>query len=97
MFKKASYGPSKGEQFEKELSSKFHEKYTPVLISAEVLRSRGAGQVDLCYLHDDQLNLVECKNGGYLSPKQHTRLKDSGAILGNILDKSVFIKLVFAK
>lgn len=97
MFKKTSYSSPKGEQFERELSSKFHEMYTPVLISAEVLRSRGAGQVDLCYLHEDQLSVVECKNGGHVSQRQYIRLKNSGEILGNILDKSVFIKLVFAK
>lgn len=87
----------KGERLEKELSFKFHELYTPVLISSKVLRSRGAGQIDLCYLHQELLNVIECKNGGILSPKQYTRLKNSGEILGNILDKSVFIKLVFAK
>lgn len=87
----------KGDALEKNLSQKYHRSYTPVLISGQVLRSRGAGQIDLCYLDCDSIILVECKHGGILSRRQYDRLKQSGDLIGKILDKAVFVKLVFAK
>ncbi len=87
----------KGEKLECELSLKYHSLYTPVLISPLILRARGSGQIDLCYLKEDCLNIIECKNGGHLAKKQFIRLKQSGELLASILDKTVFIKLVFAK
>lgn len=88
---------SKGEIFEKELSEKYHNLFTPVLVSSHILRARQCGQIDLCYIRKNQLFVLECKNGGVLSSKQYSRLKRSGDFIGNILDKVVFIKLAFAK
>ncbi|MCK6595513.1 MAG: hypothetical protein L6Q33_09960 [Bacteriovoracaceae bacterium] len=88
---------TKGNELEKEASLFYHSKYTPVLVSSLVLRKRGGGQIDLTYLHKDTLTIIELKNGGILSPVQYFRLKDSGSLLGEVLNRTVFLKLNFAK
>ncbi len=88
---------TKGNDLEREASLHYHSKYTPVLISSIVLRERGVGQIDLSYLEGDAITIMELKNGGILSPKQYYRLKGSGSFLGDVLNKTVFLKLNFAK
>ncbi len=60
MFKKPNM--SKGEIAEMKLSKTLHSQYTPVLISPLLLRSYGSGQVDIAYVSDSLLTLVEVKS-----------------------------------
>ncbi len=87
----------KGNLLEKELSEKLHSAHVPFLISSLVLRNYECGQVDVSYLKNDCIYLIEAKNGGEINHKQYFRLKKSGELVSKILDKSVFIKLSFAK
>lgn len=87
----------KGNDLEKEASLYYHSKFTPVLISSLVLRKRGAGQIDLSYLDKEFVTILELKNGGILSSLQYLRLKNSGSLIGEVLNKTVFLKLNFAK
>lgn len=88
---------TKGNDLEREASLYYHSKFTPVLISSLVLRKRGAGQIDLSYLDKEFVTILELKNGGILSSSQYLRLKDSGSLIGEVLNKTVFLKLNFAK
>lgn len=88
---------TKGNDLEREASLYYHSKFTPVLISSLVLRKRGAGQIDLSYLDKEFVTILELKNGGILSSLQYLRLKNSGSLIGEVLNKTVFLKLNFAK
>jgi hypothetical protein len=82
----------KGINLEKKLSAKIHLKAEiPVLISAKVLRIRGAGQVDLCSYHKGRVFLYEVKNSGHISMSQVKRLRISADFLAKILNSSVIM------
>lgn len=91
----------KGELIEKDFSLEFHRQGIPLLISSLVLRSRGAGQVDLgrlekkmgqCWIH-----LLEIKAGQNVSLRQKNRLKKSGQFLGCLLGFQVKFSYVLGR
>ncbi len=87
----------KGESFELETSKIIHKEGIPFLISSYVLRDFGCGQVDLCVVKNNSIYLYELKSAGILSKKQNIRLNKSADFLSALLEKNVFIKLIFAK
>ncbi len=87
----------KGEDFERKTSLSIHKDGIPFLVSSLVLRERNCGQVDLSILKDDSIYLFELKFGQILSEKQSSRLKRSAWLISSLLEKNVFIKLIFAK
>jgi len=85
----------KGDIWEKEVSKHYHQKFVPVLISPEFLRSFGAGQIDVC-VFDKLLNIFtiyECKSGGFINNSQKSRLKKSATLISSIFNRSVTLKV----
>ena len=73
-------------------SGVFHEKGIPVLVSQDLLRKRGLGQVDLCFFKKEygrvSLSVVEVKSSSYpfLSKKQRRRLLGACSFLSKIFN-----------
>jgi len=68
------------------------------LISSSLLRTYGCGQVDISYLKNNSLILVEVKSSvtgiESLKRSQLLRLKRSAALLESILDFEVKLKII---
>ena len=70
----------------------FHEKGIPVLVSQDLLRKRGLGQVDLCFFKKEygrvSLSVIEVKSSSYpfLSDKQRRRLLGTCSFLSKIFN-----------
>ena len=77
--------------YEQQISLKVHNKGTPLLISSLLLRSYGAGQVDVAVIKENEIHLVEVKNRGDISYKQIGRLKKTGHFLSKIFKKNIFL------
>ncbi len=77
-----------GQDFEKELSERFHSRFPACLISSTLLRSRGCGQIDIAYFSKNRLVLVEAKSSKNIGPSayQMKRLRSSQRFLSLILD-----------
>lgn len=71
----------KGSALEIKVSKKLHLDSTPVLVSANLLRKKGLGQIDLAILKEDKVLLWEIKNSPYLSLAQKSRLLKSAQFL----------------
>lgn len=89
---------NKGQLFERAISSNIHSIKTPVLVSSRLLREFSCGQVDIAYIENNELNLIEIKSSsiGMQSMKrtQLLRLKRSAALLKSLLDIPVNLKFV---
>ena len=72
----------KGNLFEQEASLYYHERFTPVLVSNQLLKKMGAGQIDLAFVKADTLYVLELKQSGIISAQQQIRLKKSAKLLG---------------
>ncbi len=86
---KSSY-KAEGSLFEQYISEKFHgDKETrPILVDPDLLRKRGLGQVDCCYLKKGNIYIIECKTGGGLiSGQQKRRLSKTAIFLSLVFDK----------
>jgi hypothetical protein len=80
------------------ISKMNHQKYTPVLISSKFLRQFQAGQVDVAYWHKGELVLCEVKSSAVgimaMQKSQNQRLKNSAALLSDLLNCSVRLKFI---
>ena len=82
---------------EKELlcSKRFHEQGIPLLLSSQLLRSWGLGQVDLARLLRRKgewlIELNEVKDGGILSQQQRKRLKKTSIFVGLLFNCPVVL------
>lgn len=87
-----------GEEFERALSKRIHSMQTPVLISSKFLREYKCGQIDIAYVKNNQLLLIEAKSSstGVLSMQksQRRRLTRSAALLNSLLGIPVILKLI---
>jgi hypothetical protein len=91
----------RGEEWEREFSLKFHQLGLPLLVSPLVLRSRGAGQIDLARLEKRKgqwwIKMVETKTHPLISSLQRRRLRKSAqflsALFGYPVDQVYHIKL----
>lgn len=89
---------NKGLLFERTLSSKIHSSKTAVLISSQFLRKYNCGQVDIAYVENGELNLVEVKSsvsGLYSMQKtQLLRLERSAALMKSLIQIPVNLKFI---
>ena len=87
----------KGRELECAYSKIIHKEGTPLLISPKLLRSLGAGQVDIAnIIKKDNLeiiNLYEIKSSTPPSKDQIKRLKRSQLYISSILDRNVRLLL----
>jgi hypothetical protein len=68
----------------------------PILISPLLLRRRGLGQIDLCYISKDIIVAAECKRGeGWVSPNQKKRLMDSIKFMSFLFNKRIRLELLY--
>jgi hypothetical protein len=99
---KSSY-KVEGDLFELYISKIIYESnndITAILIDPDLLRKRGLGQVDCCYLKNGRIYNIECKTGmGLISRGQIRRLTKTSLFLSMIFDKpSSIVKFrAFAK
>ena len=83
---------------ERRCSRQWHTSYRAVLISPQVLRRRGLGQVDICFEGaGGVLVVLEVKGYGPLSWEQGRRLKKSCQWLGALLDRDVVFQVAHLK
>lgn len=85
---------------ELEVSKEFHShSKIPLLISPQLLRSMGCGQIDLARWENSQtIKILEVKGSkqeGEISAFQHSRLKKSANFLGELLESTVIIEFSF--
>ena len=84
--------------FEKEMSFKEHSRYFPVLISSLLLRKYGCGQIDLSYIKNNELQIIELKSSKIgiqaMFTKQYKRLLLSVALLQSLLNIPVNLKII---
>ena len=85
---------SKGQVFEKSVTHTLHQKYCPVLVSSQLLRSYNCGQIDVAYWHQGVLYICEVKCSGTVSAKQKVRLYRSANFISKLLGVTVKIQLV---
>lgn len=74
----------------------FLNEKVSVLVSPQVLRSRGCGQVDLaCFdIRERRLTIYEVKSSNIIASKQFSRLRRSSDFLSHVLNCSTFIKIL---
>lgn len=88
----------KGLEKERLLSFKLHQKYTPLLISSQLLRRLGCGQIDISYVSNNELVIVESKSSGVgvssMGKVQLKRLERSVALLSSLLSMPVKLKII---
>ena len=87
----------KGLSLELEFSRKIHSQGVAVLIDAQILRERGAGQVDLCRWFPHLIEVFEVKSFGVMPPKQYSRLLKSCTFLSQIFNAAPVLKLLGGK
>ncbi|MBG08659.1 MAG: hypothetical protein CME68_07865 [Halobacteriovoraceae bacterium] len=70
----------------------FHERGVPVLVSQDLLRKRGLGQVDVCFFKKERgriiLKLIEVKSSPhtFFSQKQRRRLLGACSFLSKVFN-----------
>jgi len=83
---------------EQALSLSLHGQNIPVLISSQLLRRYGCGQVDISFIDRGELYLIESKSSmvGVLQAqsKQLQRLRRSALFLESLLDTPVHLKFI---
>jgi Holliday junction resolvase-like predicted endonuclease len=75
-----------------------HLKNTPVLISSQLLRRYDCGQVDVSYVKDNVLHLVEVKSSqvgvsNYFT-KQYLRMMRSAKLLTSLVQMPIKLKII---
>lgn len=88
---------NKGTYFELEQSRFWHQKGIPLLVSADILRTRSMGQVDLAVITQMQIIVIECKSSivgveGTQLSRQYHRLKNSADFIAKIFNKNILLK-----
>lgn len=68
----------------------------PLLISSQILRRKGCGQIDLAYYDTLQDNVILCeiKTSPRMSSKQWMRLRRSANVLGILMNKAVILRWI---
>lgn len=84
----------KGQLFEQDVASVLHQKYIPVLISSQLLRRYGCGQIDIAFWNCGVLYLIEVKYTARISFEQKYRIRRSANLLSELLQVPVKIQLV---
>ncbi len=84
----------KGDALEGSWSLKVHANSLPLLVSSLILREYGCGQIDVSCILNDTVYCFEVKSSGYVSRKQLSRLRKSSELLGIVLDRNSFIRIV---
>lgn len=83
---------------EAKVSYDLHLKNTPVLISSQLLRRYGCGQVDVSYIKNHLLYLVEVKSSevgvsNYFT-KQYIRMLHSAKLLTSLIQMPIKLKII---
>lgn len=83
---------------EQDLSKQFHKQFTPLLISPKLLRKYDCGQIDLSYIKNGEIYLVEIKSSalGVYSfyKKQVLRIKRSAMLIESLIGIPVHMKII---
>lgn len=86
---------AKGNLNEKIASLNYHNQNKALLISSKLLRAYDLGQVDLSYIKNGRIHLVEVKSSqtgiSHLSRRQKHRIYKSADFIAQILDVEVQI------
>ncbi len=64
----------------------------PLLVSPNLLRKYGVGQIDVAYYNRGVIYIKEIKSRDNMSKKQLVRLKGSATLLGYIFDCPVMLE-----
>jgi len=73
------------DRLESEYSAYIHNNAVALLVSSQLLRRRGMGQVDVAWFLKKRILIAECKSGhSILSFQQRARLRSSLFFLGSI-------------
>ena len=83
---------------EAKVSYDLHLENTPVLISSQLLRRYGCGQVDVSYIKDHLLFLIEVKSSeigvsSYFT-KQYLRMLRTAKLLSSLLQMPIKLKII---
>ncbi|MBT3235923.1 MAG: hypothetical protein HN353_08225 [Bdellovibrionales bacterium] len=93
--------PAPGEELERKSSISFHQKGTPLLISAKLLRSYHCGQIDLaritCRKSGPIIELGEVKSRYQPSERQYGRLRRSANFLAQIFNLPATLTVAFGQ
>jgi len=66
------------DKLESDYSAHIHKKSLALLVSSQLLRRRGMGQIDVAWFQNTNIFVAECKSGhSILSSQQSTRLRRS--------------------
>ncbi len=91
----------KGDKAEQDISFRFHQGFTPVLVSSLILRSVHAGQIDVAYLFKINgrwlLHLCEVKFKTMPSKVQIQRLLRSQDYLSRVLAMETKLEVKFCQ
>lgn len=87
-----------GDEYEKELSLELHTRHIPVLISSKLLRKYGCSQVDISFIKNKTLYLIEAKSSslGVLASQkgQALRLWNAASFLESLLEIPTNLKFI---
>ena len=68
-------------------------KETPLLISSNLLRKLGAGQIDISTISKEGIQIIEEKHSKMLSHKQYKKLRKSSLLLASIFELPIKLTL----
>ena len=91
---RVSLSLNKGQIEEIKFSKRIHRHGIPVLASPLLLREMGLGQIDLCRLVNDRVEVFEVKSSGRLSSRQRLRILRSASFLSHLFDKMPCVKVL---
>lgn len=87
-----------GDLYERYLSEKAHKKFIPVLISSKFLRKFNCGQIDISYVDQGEIVLIETKSSRVgvesMFRAQSRRLQRSVALLTSLFEIPVRFKII---
>ena len=89
----------KGDSLEAEISKKYHTQHNAVLVSPKLLRSKGLGQIDVSYMENNKIIILEVKSSRIgkqvcYSSKQITRLRYSTLFLCQVFKLKSELKFI---
>lgn len=88
-----------GDSLEASISKNFHSQYSAILVSSKLLRSRGLGQIDIAYIKEKQIIVLEVKSSqigrkACYQSKQITRLRRSTMFLCQLFKLKSKLKFI---
>jgi hypothetical protein len=75
----------KGLSLELIISTKYHKRGIPLLVSPLYLREMGCGQIDIAYIVKNKVFIHEIKSNGLISELQIQRIKAASFLIAEIL------------